>query len=647
MITDNWKYFFLILNVLLAFATYSIAEPTNGPLQVHSSNPRYFADASGNAVYLTGSHIWNNFMDWGTSYPPPQFNHTAFLDLLQQHNHNFIRGWVWETAVLWNYSPKVYFYPFVFERTGPGTANDGRPKFDLTQVNTAYLNRLRQRCIDARDRGIYYGVMMFQPINYGDKKNDPPDNQLSWWTHPFQRNNNINGIDGDPNGDGEGWETSSLPSDPYYNPRISQAVTDLQEDYVSTVIDYLHDLDNIVWEIGNEGNFQSYNWQVHFINFIKSYEQQQGYMQHPVWLSAMVGNSTENAQVNSKLFNSPADVISPNNRDGYPTDPPANNGSKVIVLDTDHLCGVCQSTSDATVAWCWKSFTRGHQVAFMDSYYNDNPWGSNQVHHNALRYAMGDTRSYAERIDLASMTPQNSLTSTTFCLADPGNEYIVYQPAAGVSFTVNLQAGVYDYEWFNPDTRSVAETGVISATGGNQTFTPPFSNDAVLYLVRSGKPVAVINADPVKGFPPLTVNFDGSNSYDTDGGTIDKYEWDFETDGNIDSTAIATNYVYSDLGSYTVSLTVTDNDNLSRTSTLSIDVVTSIGDFDQDRDVDQEDFGHFQGCMTGAGNPQDDPNCQDARLDLDEDVDLNDFTLFQSCMSGANVPQNNPVCIPQ
>ena len=39
-----------------------------GPLMVSAANPRYFTVASGDAagrkaVYLTGSHIWNNFHD--------------------------------------------------------------------------------------------------------------------------------------------------------------------------------------------------------------------------------------------------------------------------------------------------------------------------------------------------------------------------------------------------------------------------------------------------------------------------------------------------------------------------------------------------------------------------------------------------------
>jgi hypothetical protein len=64
-------------------------------------------------------------------------------------------------------------------------------------------------------------------------------------------------------------------------------------------------------------------------------------------------------------------------------------------------------------------------------------------------------------------------------------------------------------------------------------------------------------------------------------------------------------------------------------------------DFDDDNDVDQEDFGHFQECLTGSGAAQSDPDCQDAKLDGDGDVDADDFDLFQNCMAGPNIP---PAC---
>jgi len=60
------------------------------------------------------------------------------------------------------------------------------------------------------------------------------------------------------------------------------------------------------------------------------------------------------------------------------------------------------------------------------------------------------------------------------------------------------------------------------------------------------------------------------------------------------------------------------------------------GDFDGDYDVDQEDFGHLQACLSGSGVATV-PGCQDADFDGDEDADQADLSSFGGCMSGANV----------
>jgi len=64
-------------------------------------------------------------------------------------------------------------------------------------------------------------------------------------------------------------------------------------------------------------------------------------------------------------------------------------------------------------------------------------------------------------------------------------------------------------------------------------------------------------------------------------------------------------------------------------------ILTALGDFDVDNDVDQEDFSHLQRCISGQGRMYD-PGCEDDTLDLDNDVDQVDLLLFQNCFSGAN-----------
>jgi hypothetical protein len=67
------------------------------------------------------------------------------------------------------------------------------------------------------------------------------------------------------------------------------------------------------------------------------------------------------------------------------------------------------------------------------------------------------------------------------------------------------------------------------------------------------------------------------------------------------------------------------------------------GDFDRDGDVDLEDFGRFQACLSGHLVPQNDPTCSWAKLAGHNYVDQADMTRFRCCLRGANIPAD-PNC---
>lgn len=85
----------------------------------------------------------------------------------------------------------------------------------------------------------------------------------------------------------------------------------------------------------------------------------------------------------------------------------------------------------------------------------------------------------------------------------------------------------------------------------------------------------------------------------------------------------------------------------SNTATLTVlPQPAAPGDMDRDDDVDQEDFGLLQACVSGPSVPQSDPACADARLDNDSDVDQADIALFFGCLSGPEVPADWDCTIP-
>src|SRR5262245_65996137 len=98
----------------------------------------------------------------------------------------------------------------------------------------------------------------------------------------------------------------------------------------------------------------------------------------------------------------------------------------------------------------------------------------------AMRKNMGYTLAYANRMNLAALTPRSDLSSSKYCLANPGTEYLVYQPKAGEPFSVELKAGIYRYEWFNPASGTTTGENRVEAPGGGHRVKAPVESPSVL-----------------------------------------------------------------------------------------------------------------------------------------------------------------------
>jgi hypothetical protein len=314
-----------------------------------------------------------------------------------------------------------------------------------------------------------------------------------WPGHPYRLENNVNNIDGDVNGNGQGEDTHILLGTP---------VTALQEAYIRKVIDTVNDLDNVLYEISNESPGDdpstvamdgSRDWQYHMIQVVRAYEAAKP-KQHPVGMTYEYPNGN-----NENLYNSPADWISYGGGlklDTY--EPAAADGSKIILADTDHLCGIC-----GNVQWVWKSFTRGENPVFMDFYGNAGTGRGMPFDHPQapqIRTQLSYTRNYARRIDLTSMTPQPDVCSSGFCLVHTGSanaEYLVFVPAGqGITsildevfstegrVSVDLSSSPMELsvEWFNPQNATIIDGGTVQGGAGSESFIAPFSGDAVLYI---------------------------------------------------------------------------------------------------------------------------------------------------------------------
>jgi hypothetical protein len=444
------------------------ADQAMGPLRIHPDNPRYFTDGTGNAVWLAGSHTWANFQERGVAGRTPDFDYDAYLAFLVDRGHNFMRLWRWEHAQWMQFVPAdtlIRYEPMAYQRTGPGLALDGKPKFDLTRFNPAYFKRLRDRIAAAGQRGIYVSVMMFQGFSVEQKGTKGVDSNKgnAWLGHPYNAANNINGIDGDPNHDNEGLETHTL---------ADRQVIHLQKAYLRQVIDTLNDLDNVLWEISNESHTGSIEWHYHMIEFIKAYEAQQA-QQHLIGM-------TSSPIDNPPLFASPAHWISPKGGN-YLTSPPDAQGKKIIVCDTDHI-----KPWDSDPQWVWKSFMRGNHFTLMD-HYTDFRLGSPKEpdpKHDPARQAMGLAVRIAKEINLAPLTPSAKVSSTRYCLANPKHQYLIYQPKPNKAFTAAIKPGRYSIEWIDCASGQHKKTAAQSFGTDLSAFKSPFKTHALLHLQR-------------------------------------------------------------------------------------------------------------------------------------------------------------------
>jgi Putative collagen-binding domain of a collagenase len=473
----------LLFSVQLASAAH-IA----GPL-VSSDNPNYFKDPNGRVLILNGSQTWNTLQDWGSNGSLETLDFNAFVKFLTAHGHNFTLLWTAEMPKFCNFPsmasspPDLNLSPLPWLRTGPGNATDGGLKFDLTKFNPAFFDRLRTRTRALNDAGIYAGVYLFtgEWLNIFRCSSDG---------YPFTGANNINGMDDGYSGGkkGIGAITMTAPN----------AITMFQDAYVEKMIDTLNDLPNVLWIVSEEAPVNSTWWNDHQIAHVRAYESSKPHI-HPIGYAALIGAP------DAIIYNSDADWVAPAGK----ISPSKSCGSghppcKVNVNDSDHsYWEMWKDTPQVNRNYAWENFMNGNQVMFMDPYLVYYPRESRNrcltpangicsgpdTRYDNFRDNLGYILKYSRRLNLASVTPRGSLSSTGYCLAQipsAGAEYLVYAPAGG-SFTMNLSAmpgsRTLSVEWFNPST-GVAITGdPIPAGSASQSFGPPFSGDAVLYLV--------------------------------------------------------------------------------------------------------------------------------------------------------------------
>ncbi len=170
----------------------------------------------------------------------------------------------------------------------------------------------------------------------------------------------------------------------------------------------------------------------------------------------------------------------------------------------------------------------------------------------------------------------------------PPNASITAVPVLGyvpleVTFTDSSQAGtnpIISWEWDfdnNGTIDSLVQNPIYTFTEVGEFYAKLTVSDGELTSLDSilisvmviGSPIADFSFDPVEGYAPLEVIFTDESQPGTN--PITSWEWDFDDNGVIDSYEQNPTYTYTEVGDYTIKLTVSDgNLNSSLIKTISV-----------------------------------------------------------------------------
>ena len=171
----------------------------------------------------------------------------------------------------------------------------------------------------------------------------------------------------------------------------------------------------------------------------------------------------------------------------------------------------------------------------------------------------------------------------------------------------------YFVGYYNLETNSLTGTGDTAQQEGDyykisgdfDGTTGTDDNDANLWFRITdnyNSPVANAGTDrtTVSGDK---INFDASQSSASLGSDIVSYQWDFENDGVFDAEGVQTSFTYSEKGSYTVILKITDNYGKTSTDTCSIQVtnpLAPIASAGSDRTIPSGQKINFDGALSST-----------------------------------------------
>lgn len=428
------------LIIIIGFFLISLNAFCKSAIFVHPTNPHYFLDPNGKPTLLTGVYVWDIFSD-------PTYDYKAFFRRLRENFLNFARIWV-----MWGWEENNWLCPY--QRTGPGTAKDGRPKFDLDKFNPIFFKHLREVLDASKKEGIYLQLVIFDAWCLKNSEGH-------WDRHCFNGANNVNGINADKNGDGMGLEFCSL---------ADEKIVTYQKRFIDEVLKVCATYDNIFFEVANENYYDS-KWEEEMGKYIKEKEKKQK-IKHLVMPLDMPNHDGAGIKVwDIKAL-----------KDGFRK--AYEKFDQPLIMDTD---GIGEPSDDVIRRAFWTAFVSGGHFNFLDSALSPQTGGGtlNPVRSKLYRQ-LGYIAELAKKVEFWKMKPMDEIVikGTAFVLGEAGKSYLVYLPLSGrIQLKLN-KIGNFRYRWFDPREGVFKREGMFKGEKEHY-FTPPSEGDWALLIEKT------------------------------------------------------------------------------------------------------------------------------------------------------------------
>lgn len=454
--------------VLLVMAPAAAAEP----IRLHPDNPHYFLFRGRPTVMITSAEHYGAVLNGA-------FNYVKYLDTLARDGLNMTRvfsGVYRERPADFGIQHNTlapeernYLSPWVRSTTG---------RYDLNAWNPAYFARLKDFLTEAGKRGIIVEYVLF--CNYY--------RDHMWQLSPlYQAGPDI------PRGEVQTMKHA--------------AIVALQEAFVKKIAAELKDFDNVFYEICNEPYFGvAPDWQAHIAKVLteaeKGFPARHLIAQNIANQHQLVTNPDPRVQLLNFHYARPPLAVGMN-----------YHLNRAIGLDETGFDGTLDSVYRIQ-AWDFLiaggahynnldySFAVGHEDGTLPVG-GDQPGGGGAQ----LRRQLKTLHEFMAKFEYVNMRPEANLVTAGIpadasvrVLAEPGRQYALYLHHGRVmadyrpryifgtrrqktALTLQLPAGRYKANWWNPRSGKVDHSETFEHQGSGKTLnTPEYSEDLALEL---------------------------------------------------------------------------------------------------------------------------------------------------------------------